>query len=360
LIEGQKHGARTPISDSKLTSVGNDYDCDVMLGLPGIEHALALPGAENEQKKLPVDFPKLEMQQHEGRVFLKVVRGNIQVGQKTLSEGGQSELLPDTPVKLGNSVFVVGPTSALQKVESQLGSSPGSQLNSPLENLLDVSAVNDVATTDTGATDVAALTEQSEQPELESAEVKPEKRAAVMLKAVAVVCVVVGGIVAVLNYGKSADVPVPDASKAVAAELEQGGFAGLSVALLDNDAVLVNGFLESRAELYEARSLVQASTDASVEWEVQTGEALVESVQSVFQVNGVEKIAYDDVADLEHLELVNSVPVVAVEEAEQKNNSMDSIPGKRIVMISDDISRRIHKNRGWLRLLYRFGTAKWP
>jgi len=124
---------------------------------------------------------------------------------------------------------------------------------------------------------------------------------------------------------------------------------------------LVNGFLESRAELHEVRNLVQSSTDATIEEDIQLGEELVDSVQSVFQVNDVaatvesvskgsvlvrtnsddmglleriEKIAYDDVADLEHLELINTIPVVtAEEEVEPKNNSVDSLPGKRIVLI---------------------------
>ncbi len=340
VIEGQKYGARASISDTELTSVGNDYDCDVMLGLPGIEHALALPNSES-QKKLPVDFPKLEMKQHEGRVLLRVVRGTIKVGQETLSEGGKSELHPDTPVTLGNSVFVVGPTSALQKVENQPGQSDSQE----------------VTTTTTDATNA----ESAVQTEVKTTNVKPKKRAVGLLYSVAVLCVIAGGIAAIVNYGNSGNVVQPDASKSVAAELERGGYSSLSVALLDNDAVLVDGFLESRAELYEVRNLLQASTNATIEWDIKLGETLVDSVQSVFQVNGVvasvksvssgsvlvetssddlalleriEKVAYDDVADLEHLELVNTIPVVAaVEEEVEPENTMDSIPGKRIVMI---------------------------
>ncbi len=343
VIQGQKQGARAPVSDSKLTSVGNDYDCDVMLGLPGIEHALALPNSEN-QKKLPVDFPKMEMKQHEGRLLVRVVRGNIKVGQETLSEGGQSELRPDTPVTLGDSVFVVGPTSALQTVENQI----------------DVSGSQDVVTSD--ATNATTNAQPTEETEVDQVNAKPKNRAAAgLMYVVAGLCIVVGGAVAILNYGNASNATEPDASKVVAAELERGGFASLSVALLENDAVLVNGFLESRAELHEVRNLVQSSTDATIEEDIQLGEELVDSVQSVFQVNDVaatvesvskgsvlvrtnsddmglleriEKIAYDDVADLEHLELINTIPVVtAEEEVEPKNNSVDSLPGKRIVLI---------------------------
>jgi len=348
VIEGQKHGARAPISESGLTSVGNDYDCDVMLGLPGIEHALALSNPENQQKKMPADYPKLEMKQHEGRLLLRVVRGNIQVGEKMLAEGGQSELLPDTPVTLGDSVFVAGPTSALQVVESQLAQKDQTSLSDNQE----------LATTSSET----SMAESVEQTEVESTEVKPKKRGFNFMTALATLCVVVGGIVTYVNYGQSNEPPKPDASKLVAAELERGGYAGLSVALLENDSVLVNGFLDSRAELVEVRTLLQSSSNTTIEWDVRLGETLVDSVQSVFQVNGIEatvesvadgsvlvqtnsddlallerieKVAYADVANLKHLELANTIPVVA-EEPEPENNSIDSIPGKRIVLIVKD------------------------
>ena len=343
VIEGQKNGARTRISDTDVTSVGNDYDCDVMLGLPGVEHALALPGAEKKEK-LPVDYPKLEMKQHEGNLLVRVVRGNVQVGQKTLSEGGQAALQPDTPVTLGNSVFVVGPSSALPTVSSTT------------DSVEDASQGHENANQDTEA---GVAINQGETDSAD-AETKPKKRGISLMNAVAALCVVVGGVVAFVNYEHSGDSTQPDASETVSAQLEQAGYTGLTVSLLDGDTVLVNGFMESRAELYEARSLLQTSTDALVEWDVKLGETLVDSVQSVFQVNGVaasvesvssgsvlvqtetddlalleriKEIAYADVADLEHLELANTVPVVAEVEEEPKNVGLDSIPGKRIVMI---------------------------
>jgi len=336
VIEGQKHGARAPVSTSDITSVGNDYDCDVMLGLPGIEHALTSADSDN-QPKLPNEYPKVEIKQHEGRLLLRVVRGNIQVGQDVLSEGGHSELSPDTPVTLGNSVFVVGPSTALQVIDKQPGLSDN----------------RDMATSDTTAL-VAELVQQSGA---ESAAIKPKQRVVSVMNAVAALCVVVGGIIAFVNYGQSDRRTQVDATKTVSAQLERGGFAGLSVAFLDDNAVLVNGFLESRSQLYEARTLLQSSTNAVIEWDVQLGETLVDSVQSVFQVNGVvatvesvasgsvlvktstddlplleriEQVAYADVANLEHLELINTVPAVAA--AEPQNKDFASIPGKRIVM----------------------------
>jgi len=355
VVEGQKQGARTPISESELTSVGNDYDCDVMLGLPGIEHALALTNSEGQQKS-PVDYPKLEMKQHEGRLLLRVVRGNIQVGEKVLAEGDQSELLPDTQVTLGDSVFIAGPTSALQTVKNELNQK--AQLSQEDQPDLSDSQGQDIA----AANADTSIAETAEQTDMASSNAKPRKRGFSFMNAVAVLCVVVGGVVTYLNYDQSNKPVEPDAAKSVAAELERGGFSGLSVALLENDAVLVDGFLESRAELYEARNLLQSTSNTSIEWDVQLGETLVDSVQSVFQVNGVEatvesvasgsvlvqtqsddlallerteKIAYADVANLEHLELVNTVPVVA-EETELENNSVDSLPGKRIVLIVKD------------------------
>jgi len=214
VIEGPKQGARAPISASEVTSVGNDYDCNVMLGLPGIEHALALPNAEN-QKKLPSDYPKLEMKKHEGRLLIRVVRGSIQVGQKLLDEGGQAELQPDNAT--ANSTSVV----------------------------------------QTAATPTAK---------------KPTKRTFNVVSAVASLCIVVGGAVAFVNYGQTNNEAVPEVSKTVAAELERGGFSGLSVTLLDNDTVAVNGFLQSRAELVEARNLLQSTSSALIEWDVQLGQ----------------------------------------------------------------------------------------
>ena len=148
------------------------------------------------------------------------------------------------------------------------------------------------------------------------------------MQSVAGVLVLAGSFWAYANIERPEPATIDDVLSGVESDLQTGGFGELDVVLQDDNTIAINGYLQNRSDLYQAREQVQAPE--TVQWDVKLGDSLAESVGSVYRVNGidaevavlgegavavntatndldllqrVEKSLYQDVADLRELEL---------------------------------------------------------
>ena len=330
VVAGRKQGARVALQYGCPTTVGIGYDCDVVLDLPGTDDALSSVGGDT-QRTGATNSPVVELCHSEDQLSFIVLTGSVTVDGQNIEPGMESNLATGTAVRLQDHVFEVRSNS-----DHEIGVMAE---NLPLEQLAPDSQEPLTLTADT------AVPAQ-----------RGRRLFAGAMQSVAGVLVLAGSFWAYANIERPEPATIDDVLSGVESDLQTGGFGELDVVLQDDNTIAINGYLQNRSDLYQAREQVQAPE--TVQWDVKLGDSLAESVGSVYRVNGidaevavlgegavavntatndldllrrVEKSLYQDVADLRELELNNDEPVIEVEEPPPQR--VEDLPGKRIVMI---------------------------
>ncbi|MBX2885004.1 MAG: hypothetical protein KTR32_33920 [Granulosicoccus sp.] len=309
VAEGVQQGARFSLQERRPVTVGIRFDCDVVLEPQVLaDKKTIIPGHE----------PVLRLLREGQEVQIEVVSGDIHVGQRTMSPGESSPLLPGDSVRVGNSSCV------LETVRQNVANA---------ETQIERGSMN-----------------QSFSPQKRR---KPPIRLTLAGGFILGVLFVVIGIseYAGLSDNGSSDEPrLPDLATLLPVE----GFEQIVVEQSSGKAAEITGFVAGRAQFKQLTSLISPYAHR-VNVDISVGEELQDSVASVYRLHGIaadvdvtamgqvsvstavaevsildtiEERVRKDVAGVMNLDRINTPPL----EIEDKTPA-DTIPGKRIVLV---------------------------
>ncbi|MBX2826292.1 MAG: hypothetical protein KTR33_16270, partial [Gammaproteobacteria bacterium] len=285
-------------------------DCDVVLEAGRVlADSPYVPGTE----------PVVRLLQNGGEVELEVQSGQVQLGRACLSPGDSGLLPAGSSLQIGES--------SIQLVPS-VSDVPGFDVHPATASLVQAS------------------------PDAARQSLPVLHKTVLGVGVVAAMLFLVMGLVKMFAPVKE-EVPVAARPANLTTQLASAGFVSVNVVPLDNDQMLLSGYVPTRARLIELKSLA-GSHDDQVSVEVKVGEELEEAVTALYRVHGVqaqvtasapgtvtviteesdlqllqsiEQRAQADVAALEAIELVNTPPS-PTHEADAATH-----PGKRIVSV---------------------------
>jgi len=316
VLEGKKRGATVALEYGRATTVGVGYDCDVVLDIP-----------QPQNPSMSETASTVELLYAENQLSLKVLQGSVMADGRNIETDDELPLAIGASVQMQNHVFEVRPTEHVSYTSKSISDSKQPDYAMQPQEAL-----------------VAAPKQQY------------KRFLAGAAQSIAGIAVLGGSFWAYTNIETPEPVTINDVVSDVESDLQTGGFGELDVVLHEDNTIAINGYLQNRSDLQEARQHVQIPD--LVQWDVKLGDSLAESVGSVYRVNGidaeiavlgegavsvntatsdlellqrVEESAYQDVADLRELKSVNEPPEIEVEEPPPQR--IDSLPGKRIVMI---------------------------
>ena len=316
VLEGKKRGATVALEYGRATTVGVGYDCDVVLDIP-----------QPQNPSMSKTASTVELLYAENQLSLKVLQGSVMADGRNIETDDELPLAIGASVQMQNHVFEVRPTGHVSYTSESISNSKQPDYAMQPQEAL-----------------VAAPKQQY------------KRFLAGAAQSIAGIAVLGGSFWAYTNIETPEPVTINDVVSDVESDLQTGGFGELDVVLHEDNTIAINGYLQNRSDLQEARQHVQIPD--LVQWDVKLGDSLAESVGSVYRVNGidaeiavlgegavsvntatsdlellqrVEESAYQDVADLRELKSVNEPPEIEVEEPPPQR--IDSLPGKRIVMI---------------------------
>ena len=309
VIAGHKSGARTPVFSDRRISIGDQYDCDIVLG------GLATPDSSLAGNDVPIRIT-LHHDSNSGVFSLQVVEGSLLLDNVTVSTGSAVEVTPGSPVEIAGSTFVIS------KIV-QASSAPSAPIIEHVDN----------------------------QPAPSVAPSSPNS-AIRKFGMAATVCVAIACGSAYWIDDKYFGITAHDQAIILLQRLMvRPEYSQLELLQSGDGAIQVVGHVHKRANLQQLRNSL-SGMEQTVYVDVSVGEIMAESVASVFRVNGleavtssvasgevlvksaatdlqllkkIEAIAYTDVAGLKSLEIENTpLPV---------SNDFETMPGKRIVMV---------------------------
>jgi len=233
VVEGLKCGARAPVSIDKKMTLGDQFDCDIVLGGMVIHDA---------DISAPTDPTRTTLQyiSENDEFSLQVVEGEIQLGELTLSAGSTTEIEPGAPVQIAGSTFV------LSKVV-QASSAPLPQ---------------------------AEQTPSNDDEEITPIPIKSNS----LLKKAGFAAALSLSIAAGLTYwidGKYFSVTAHDrATQFLNEVITRPEYAQLSIEQSGNDTIKVVGHVQQRAQLHQLREALNG-TEHIVFVDVSVGEMLM-------------------------------------------------------------------------------------
>ena len=303
VVEGRAAGARAPLSSDSVTTIGDSFDCDIVLrGLPGT--------FDPDQEGNRIGILK------EGEYCrVQVLLGSVAVDERIVTAGDSFTVSADDTLRIGTELFKVLP-AAEQSVDSETG----------------------LAT---------------QQP---VADRRPARRFATLAgTALLGLCLVVAGVAGYLDQqapNSQASVNIPS----LGALLAGAGFSNLEVVPAADDSYRIRGRVANRARQIELKKLV-ATHGTAAQLDVSVDEVFREDVTEVYRLSGIESLveitgkgevtvstatadlellerveqrAYEDIAGLSLLVRQNQPPAVTEDTA---SPDFSQLPGKRIKMV---------------------------
>ncbi|MEE9335090.1 MAG: hypothetical protein V3U65_13460 [Granulosicoccaceae bacterium] len=326
VIDGFKSGASAPVRPGAQLTIGDQIDCDIVLGelsnLDGLSKDRIEPSRATIRHNSASDAFSIQQ-----------LRGSVLVGGLAIAEGAAIDVALGTSVEIAGSMFVL---HEIEQANSVLCAMPTADRESKAEPV--------------------------DSSLLQAPKVAPKKTDNTFkyFGIAAAVCV---AITAGLTYwidSRALNSTEHDRASNLLLQIMAGAeYSQIELQQSGDGAIKVVGYVQQRSDLQLLRQSLHGM-EKTVFVDVRVGEIMAESVASVFRVNNleavasslasgevlvktttsdlqlldkVEAIAYVDVVGLKGLKIENSPPAAIQALVEPAGNDFETVPGKRIVMV---------------------------
>lgn len=251
VLDGPQKGARLPLPRKHALVLGARWDSDVVLR-----------GAGVGERSLCLSF-------EDGRIALRVLQGDAQVGAQRMQVNQSIDLALYTPVQVGDVCLAVGERGERSEQAESQWSTLWDSLSAP-------AALEPVARAPWGGL-AGALGRRLHRPQWwpRFLLLAGSGLAAVSVSALAIAVVVDPG-----------QVPPQQTASDTQRFLQEAGYPGLVVRAQPDGSLVLSGYLDSAAQRPQVERLL-AAVPAPVRWSAWSNDQVAASVREVYRVNGV-------------------------------------------------------------------------
>ncbi len=288
LLSGEQAGARARLRPNSTMSISGELGTDIYI------------------RDKYINDGKLKLITNNDKVFLQIVAGEIEIDGQIISKNNTVQLMEDTKVKVGKTIFVH------QNI-----------INTPLSEIEKKVNINQVRLRET-----------------DNCSNKKGLLQRILVLGSSVVMVLISvTVMTTMMFGKNTSQLIISEEMQALSLLKSNGYEDLEVAKNNNDQIVVSGYVLTNKDLAKIEKIIDEESFPVI-YDIKVGDQLAKEVSELYRINGVniEATAIDKgivhvKAEDKYLEMVTRIKEVAL-------NEIDALKSLDIEYVISDVDEQ--------------------